>query len=134
MGGFAVKRLDEMEAAFLGSFKKVRAELGITAFGIQVIDMPPNAQQYPEHNHCEDGQEEVYVVLTGSGEIEIEGERHTIDPETFVRVSAGTTRKLFPGPDGMRVLAVGGTPGRAYQPKDFTELGAPDPMAAAQPT
>ena len=129
MAGFAVKRIDEMEAIFFGSFKKARAELGITSFGIQVIDMPPNAEQYPEHDHSEDGQEEVYIVLKGSGEIEIDGERHPIDPDTFVRVSAGTRRKLFPGDEGMRILAVGGIPGKPYQLKEFTELGAPDPMA-----
>jgi mannose-6-phosphate isomerase-like protein (cupin superfamily) len=129
MADYAVRRIDDMEAIVRGSFKKARAELGITAFGLQVIDFPPNVDGYPEHDHSQDGQEEVYVVMRGDGEIDIEGERMQLDPETMVRVSAGTKRKLYPGDEGMRVLVVGGVPGEAYQVRDFTELGAPDPFA-----
>ena len=131
MAGYAVKKIDDMEAIFLGSFKRARAELGVSAFGMQVIDMPPNAEQYPEHDHGEDGMEEVYVVLRGGGEIEIDGEHHPIDPDTIVRVSSGTKRKLLPGAEGMRVLAIGGVPGKPYEASSITELGNPDPMAPA---
>ena len=130
MADYAVKRIDEMEAIVRGSFKKARAELGVSSFGIQVIDMPPNVDAYPEHDHSQDGQEEVYVAMRGGGEIEIDGERHPIDAETMVRVSAGTKRKLYPGDEGMRVLVIGGVPGEAYAIRDFTELGAPDPFAS----
>ena len=129
MADYAVRRIDEMEAIVRGSFKKARAELGVSSFGIQVIDMPPNVDAYPEHDHSQDGQEEVYVAMRGGGEIEIDGERHPIDPETMVRVSAGTKRKLYPGDEGMRVLVIGGVPGEAYAVRDYTELGAPDPVA-----
>lgn len=129
MADYAVRRIDEMEAIVRGSFKKARAELGVSSFGIQVIDMPPNVDAYPEHDHSQDGQEEVYVAMRGGGEIEIDGERHPIDAETMVRVSAGTKRKLYPGEEGMRVLVIGGVPGEAYAIRDYTELGAPDPFA-----
>jgi len=129
MPDYAVRRIDDMEAIVRGSFKKARAELGISSFGIQVIDFPPNVDGYPEHDHAQDGQEEVYVTMRGAGEIDIDGERIAIDPETMVRVSAGTKRKLYPGDEGMRVLVVGGVPGEAYAVRDFTELGAPDPFA-----
>jgi mannose-6-phosphate isomerase-like protein (cupin superfamily) len=128
MADYAVRRIDDMEAIVQGSFKRARAELGITSFGLQVIDMPPNIDGYPEHDHSQDGQEEVYVAMRGSGEIDIEGERFPLDPDTMVRVSAGTKRKLYPGDEGLRVLAVGGVPGAAYTVRDFTELGAPDPF------
>ena len=124
MADYAVKRIDEMEAIYAGAFKRARAELGIRSFGLQVIDLPPNADQYPEHDHAEDGQEEVYIALKGSGEFEIDGERHPIDPETMVRVSAGTSRKLWPGDDGIRVLVIGGVPGKAYEGPEVTELGS----------
>ena len=129
MADYAVRRIDDMEAIVQGSFKKARAELGITSFGIQVIDFPPNVDGYPEHDHSQDGQEEVYVTMRGDGQIDIEGERIALEPETMVRVSAGTKRKLYPGDEGMRVLVVGGVPGEAYAVRDFTELGAPDPFA-----
>src|SRR3954465_12620791 len=107
MADYAVKRIDEMEAVYAGAFKRARAELGIQAFGLSVLDIPPNAHQYPEHDHAGDGQEEVYVALHGSGEVEIEGARHPLDADTMVRVSAGTKRKIWPGGEGLRVLAIG---------------------------
>ena len=126
------KRIDEMEAVFGGAFKRARAELGVESFGMQVMDLPPNLEQYPEHDHAESGQEEVFVVMRGSGEIEVDGERHPLDPETIVRVGPAAKRKIWPGPDGMRVLALGGTPGAAYQPPDVTKLGEPDPLQQQQ--
>jgi mannose-6-phosphate isomerase-like protein (cupin superfamily) len=129
MAQYRVVRIDDMEAIAFGTFRRARAELDVTSFGLQVLDLPPNLDAYPEHDHAEDGQEEVYFVLRGSGEVEIDGERIPLDPETAVSIKSGTPRKLWPGPDGMRVVAIGGTPGRIYESKDVSELGAPDPYA-----
>jgi hypothetical protein len=129
MSDFKVVKIDDMEAIAFGTFRRARAELDVTAFGLQILDLPPNLDAYPEHDHSSDGQEEVYFVLRGSGEVEIEGERIPLDPETAVSIKAGTRRKLWPGPDGMRVIAIGGKPGAVYEGKDFSELGAPDPFA-----
>ena len=131
MTNYAIKRIDEMEAAYGGAFKRARAELGVGAFGIQVMDFPPNTTQYPEHDHAEDGQEEVYLALRGSGEIEIEGQRHRLDPETMVRVGPGVRRKIWSGQQPMRVLAIGGVPGKAYQAPDSSKLGGPEPALAS---
>ena len=129
MGDYTAKRIDDMEAAFLGGYKRARAELGVGSFGMQVLDMPPNLEAYPDHDHADDGQEEVFVVLRGSGDIEIDDERIHIDPDTIVRVGPKARRKFWPGGDGLRVLALGGVPGRAYEPPDISQLGAPDPLA-----
>jgi mannose-6-phosphate isomerase-like protein (cupin superfamily) len=131
MGGYAVKRIDEMEAVFGGGFKRARAELGVESFGMQIIDMPANYDNYPEHDHSEDGQEEVYVTLSGGGELEIEGERFPLDSEHVARVGSGVKRKVWPGDNGIRVLVIGGKPGASYEAPDITKLGEPDPMAAA---
>jgi mannose-6-phosphate isomerase-like protein (cupin superfamily) len=128
MAGYEVKKIDEMEAVFAGAFKRARAKLGVEAFGMQVIDMPPNTDRYPEHDHSEDGQEEVYVAMQGSGEIEIEGKRHPIDPSTMVKVGPGVKRKVWTTDQPLRLLIVGGVPGKVYQPPDVTNLGAPDPL------
>jgi mannose-6-phosphate isomerase-like protein (cupin superfamily) len=128
---YAVKKIDEMEAVYQGAFKRARAELGVEAFGLQVIDMPPNFDGYPEHDHAEDGQEEVFMALHGGGEIEIEGERFPLDPEHMVRVSSGTKRKVWPGEEGIRMVIVGGVPGKTYEAPAISHLGEPDPMAAA---
>jgi mannose-6-phosphate isomerase-like protein (cupin superfamily) len=122
MADYTAKRIDDMEAAFGGGFVKVRAELGVSSFGIQVIQLPPDAVNYPEHDHVEDAQEEVFVALKGSGWMEIDGERVDLDADTLVRVGPGAKRKVFSGPDGLRLLALGGAPGEAYRIKEFSEL------------
>jgi quercetin dioxygenase-like cupin family protein len=127
MSDYSLRQIDDMEAVVFGAFKRARAELGVTSFGMQVIDMPANATQHPEHDHVSDGQEEVFVVLRGAGEIEIDGEKQPLDPETFVRVGPQPKRKLWAGPDGLRVLALGGIPGHPYEPPEVSKLGAPDP-------
>jgi hypothetical protein len=125
---YAVKKIDDMEAVFLGAFKRARAELGVESFGLQVIDMPPNYDNYPEHDHAEDGQEEVFMAIRGGAEIEIDGERFPLDPDHMARVAAGTMRKVWPGPDGIRMVIVGGVPGAVYEAPEVSKLGEPDPM------
>lgn len=133
MTAYSVKRIDDMEASFWGAFKRARAELGLSSFGLQVMDLPPNSGGYPEHDHAHDGQEELYVVLRGGGEIELDGERHPLDPDTMVGVQPGVTRKVHPGADGIRLLLAGGVPGQAYEINPANELGAPDPAAGQEP-
>src|ERR1700742_3347689 len=107
MTDYAVKRIDEMDAAYLGAFKRARAELGVEAFGMQVIDLPPNFDNYPAHDHAESGQEEVFIALRGGGEIEIGEERVPFDDERMVRIGPAEQRKVLPGSDGLRMLIVG---------------------------
>jgi hypothetical protein len=129
MSGYAVKKIDEMEAVYLGAFKRVRAELGVESFGMAIIDLPPDFEHYPEHDHEHDGQEEVFMAVRGGGEIEIDGERFPLDADHIARVGPELKRKLWSGPDGVRVLVLGGIPGSAYEPPDVSKLGEPDPMA-----
>jgi hypothetical protein len=130
MADSKVMKIDEMEGVYGGAFKRARAELGVESFGMAVIDIPPEYEHYPEHDHAQDGQEEVYIVLRGGCEIEIEGERHPLDPEHMARVGAETKRKVFPGPEGVRLIVLGGVPGGVYEAPDVTKLGEPDPMTA----
>jgi mannose-6-phosphate isomerase-like protein (cupin superfamily) len=131
MSGYGVKKIDDMEAVFRGAFKRARAELGIESFGMQVIDMPPNYENYPEHDHSHDNQEEVFLVMRGGGEIEIGGEKFPLDGDHIASVGPGTKRKVWPGPDGIRLLVLGGIPGKPYEAPDLSKLGEPDPMAAS---
>jgi mannose-6-phosphate isomerase-like protein (cupin superfamily) len=128
MADYTVRRIDDMEGAYGGAFKRVRAELGVSSFGMAIIDMPPNFEHYPAHDHARDGQEEVFLTLRGGGEIDIAGEQHPLDVDHVVRVAAGTERKVLPGPDGIRVLVLGAKPGEVYQAPDGSQLGAPDPV------
>ena len=65
MSDYEVKQVDEMEAVFRGAFKRARAELGVESFGMQIIDMPAEYGDYPEHDHTHDNQEEVFLVMRG---------------------------------------------------------------------
>jgi mannose-6-phosphate isomerase-like protein (cupin superfamily) len=123
MSSHTVKRIDEMDTAFGGGMRLARAALGVSSFGIQVEEFPPDFDQYPEHSHAEDGQEEVYVVLRGSAEIEIDGQRIPLDTETIVRVGPGARRRIIPGPQGVRILALGAVPGGVYEPPGFSKIG-----------
>ena len=132
MADYTAKRIDEMEGAFGGAMRKVRAELGLTSFGVQAIDLPPNSDAHPWHDHGEEGQEELYIALRGSAVVEVEGgEPVEIAPgETVVRVGPASRRRVVAGPEGVRMLVVGAVPTAAYTVKDFTELGAADPAAS----
>ncbi len=122
MADYTAKRLNEMEAGFGGGFIKARAELGVSSFGMQVIRMPADYGDYPEHDHAEDGQEEVYLPLEGSGWLDIDGDRVELDEDMLVRVGAGTKRKVYAGPEGLKMLVIGGCPGEAYKISAMTEL------------
>jgi mannose-6-phosphate isomerase-like protein (cupin superfamily) len=124
---YKVLRLDEMEAAFGGSFVRVRASLGATAFGMQVMDFPPDSgDMIPEHDHLHDGQEEIYLLLSGTASLALPGRVVPLDPETFVRVGPETRRRIRTGPEGARILAVGGVPGGVYTQQENTPLGGPE--------
>jgi mannose-6-phosphate isomerase-like protein (cupin superfamily) len=122
MSDYTAKRIGDMEAAYGGGFVKVRAELGVTSFGLQVIKLPPDYKDYPLHDHAESGQEEVFLALKGSGWIEIGDERVELEPEVFVRVGPTPKRKVFSGPQGLQMLAIGAAPGSPYEIVAMTEL------------
>jgi mannose-6-phosphate isomerase-like protein (cupin superfamily) len=120
MADVTVKKIEDFDVAFGGGMKLVRHGLGVESFGIQVIDMPPNADQYPEHDHSADGQEEVYTVVDGSATIRVGNEEYELKPCTFVRVGPAEKRKIITGPERARLIAIGATPGKAYEISPFT--------------
>jgi mannose-6-phosphate isomerase-like protein (cupin superfamily) len=122
MANYTAKHIKDMQAGFGGGFVKARAELGVSSFGMQVIRMPPDYGDYPEHDHAHDSQEEVYLALQGSGWIDVAGERVDLDPGVLVRVGAAARRKVYAGPQGIEMLVIGGCPGKAYEVSELTEL------------
>jgi len=129
MPDLTVKRLEDFEAVFGGGFLRVRAGLGVSSFGLSVIQLPADFSHYPEHNQTHDGQEEVYTLLEGSATLIVDGEEHLLEPGVFARVGAGEMRKIVTGAESARVLAIGAVPGEVYHAPEFTEEGAPDPAA-----
>lgn len=128
MADVTVKRHEDFEAIFGGGFRRVRAGLGVSSFGLAVIDLPPNFKAYPEHDQSHDHQEEVYTVLSGRATLHVGGEEYELEPGVWARVGPGEKRKLVTGEESCRVACIGGTPGRAYDPPEFTHEGATEPM------
>jgi mannose-6-phosphate isomerase-like protein (cupin superfamily) len=124
--GYTTKAIDELESIHHGSVKLAAAELGVRSFGMQVLDFPAGFSDYPEHDHTADSQEEVYVVLGGEADFVIDGETVNVSSGQMLKVDPASRRKLYPGVDGVRVLAIGCTPGATYErPRDFQSGARP---------
>jgi uncharacterized cupin superfamily protein len=117
--GIAASAIDDLPQVWDGMAKLVRSGVGIRAFGVQIIDLPPDYVT-ASHDEADTGQEELYVALRGSGSVVIGDVRHPLDPDHLVRVDPGVARTLTSGPDGLRFLCVGGVPGAAYTPPEWT--------------
>jgi uncharacterized cupin superfamily protein len=122
MSGYSAKSLDELPTLWGGFAKLVRPGLGITAFGANIMDLPPDYST-KSHDESSSGQQELYVALRGSGSVDIDGRRLPLDAEHLVKVDAGTDRVVSSGPDGLRVLCVGGVPGGVYEPPEWSSSG-----------
>jgi len=116
MADVTVKRFDELES-HAGQFLYAGKGLGVTAWGMNLERLPPSWSDYPDHDHSEAGQEEVYVVLQGRATLQAGGESWELEPGVLARVGPAQKRKLVPGNEGVTLLALGGTPGKAYQPQ-----------------
>jgi mannose-6-phosphate isomerase-like protein (cupin superfamily) len=109
--GYSVVKVDELDGEGPGgSVRFVRRHLGVEAFGINWFEIPPNAEGR-EHDETGSEQEEVNVIVRGSGSYRIEGELVPVETGTFLRFDPETTRCPIAGPDGMTMIAVGARKG-----------------------
>lgn len=104
---FELAHRDDCERA--GNWQLVRRTLDVTAFGINVVEIPPG-EQIPEHDETGRDQEEVFYVLSGNPTLLIDGEEHALRAGTFARVD----------PDHVRTVANGGA-----QPASVLIVSAP---------
>ena len=72
-------------------FRKVRSALGVTEFGVNAIVLPPG---YTSRRHFHERQQELYLVLNGEIELELDGDKHTLGPGGLARVDPATVRSL----------------------------------------
>jgi mannose-6-phosphate isomerase-like protein (cupin superfamily) len=90
-------------------FRKVRAPLGVTAFGVNAIVYPPGMDGFL---HYHDTQDELYFVHSGSARFECDGEVRELGPGGLVHVESTTPRKVSNvGDDDLVLLVVGGKDG-----------------------
>ena len=106
--GYAVGHIDDMGDRY--GFRKVRRTLDVTAFGVNVLVLPPN---YDAGRHFHDEQQELYFVHSGTIEMRFEdGTTHRMEPGTAARVDAATVRGMANvGDEDAVILAVGGKDG-----------------------
>jgi uncharacterized cupin superfamily protein len=87
--GWAVSSIDDLGEG--PGFRKVRSALGVTEFGVNAIVVPPG---YTSRRHYHERQQELYLVLKGELEFELDDARHTLGPGGLVRVDPSTVRSL----------------------------------------
>jgi quercetin dioxygenase-like cupin family protein len=113
--GYSMVNVSEIESQGPGgAVRFVRRHLGVQAFGINWFELAPNVRGR-EHNEADTGQEEVNVIIAGSGTYEVGGEEIPVRAGSFLRFDPETTRCAVAGPDGMTMIAVGVRPG-SYEP------------------
>jgi quercetin dioxygenase-like cupin family protein len=106
--GYAIAHLDAIGEGY--GFRKVRKEIGVTAFGINAIVLPAG---YEAGKHFHDEQEETYFVHQGTIQFAFgDGSTHVLGPGSFVRVDAPTVRCVKNVGEGDAVcVCVGGKDG-----------------------
>lgn len=93
----------------------VRRELGVQAFGINWFEMPPGTEG-KEHDEADSGQEEVSVVVRGSGNWRVDDSEVPVREGSFIRFDPEAVRCPVAGPDGMTFVSVGSRRG-SYEPR-----------------
>jgi mannose-6-phosphate isomerase-like protein (cupin superfamily) len=126
--GYAVGHLHGLGEGW--GFRKIRSELGVTAFGVNAIVFPPS---YAAGRHKHERQEELYFVHRGRIAIEFgDGSEHVLDEGGLARVAPDTVRRirnLDESSDAV-LLAVGGAGG--YVGRDGITVEGEDPRPPAE--
>jgi quercetin dioxygenase-like cupin family protein len=119
--GWVVTHLDRLGDG--PGFRKIRPALGVTAFGMNAVVLPPGVET-PRHFH--DRQEEVYFVHSGRVEMEFgDGAKQLLEPGGLARVAPSTVRLMRNvGDEDAVYVAVGGAAGEGYVGRDGR---VPDP-------
>jgi hypothetical protein len=129
MSAYEVAHLDEIDEISDGRepWRPVRHHFGITSFGVNAwTGRSAGDRILNEHDEADDDdqQEELYLVQRGRARFELDGNQVEAPAGTFVFVPPGVRRTAFAEEPGTTIVALGGTPGKAYEP-DGWELWAP---------
>jgi tetratricopeptide (TPR) repeat protein len=125
MRGYAVVHVDDVPEQDDGQvpMRPVRHHLGITGFGVNAWTARNAGDRIiPEHQEANDTEEEsdrdeeLYLVVSGRAVFELDGERHDAPAGTFVFVRPRVNRTAFAEEPSTVIVAIGGTPGKPYDP------------------
>jgi mannose-6-phosphate isomerase-like protein (cupin superfamily) len=119
MASYSVIDIEQLEGEGPGgAVRKLRRELGATAFGFNHFRLPPHVTGR-EHDHADDGQEEVYVVLKGSGVMRVDDDEIDVRPGIVVRVDGPATRVATAGHEGLEFITFGAPVEGRYVPPEW---------------
>jgi (S)-ureidoglycine aminohydrolase len=114
---FKILRADDFESS--GDWLLARRSLGLSAFGLNLVDIQPGGQ-IPEHDETGRDQEEVFVVLSGEATIVIDGDDHDMPEGTFARLDPGLTRTVVNrGSQPVRLLIASAPRTSGYEPMEW---------------
>jgi mannose-6-phosphate isomerase-like protein (cupin superfamily) len=118
--GHAFGSLDELGEGY--GFRKVRRALGVTAFGVNAIVMPPGFEGFL---HYHETQDELYFVHSGTARFEVDGVERLLGAGGLVYVESTTPRRVSNGgTDDLVLLVIGGKDG--YVERDGRMVDAAD--------
>jgi tetratricopeptide (TPR) repeat protein len=128
MSGYTVAQLDQIDEVSDGRcpWRPIRQHFGIMSFGANAFSAREAGDRLiNEHDESEeDAHEELYLVQQGRARFELDGEQVDAPAGTFVFASPGVKRTAFAEEAGTTLIALGGTPGKPYEPSGW-ELWAP---------
>ena len=105
--GYQVSSLDQLGEGY--GFRKIRSALGVTAFGVNALVMPPG---YDGFLHYHDTQDELYFIHSGTARVEVDGEERILGPGGLFHVESTTPRKIASvGDEELVMLVIGGKDG-----------------------
>jgi hypothetical protein len=122
MAAYSVAHLEDIEEVTDGRapMRPIRLHLGITSFGVNAWTARNAGDRIiNEHDEADDAgerDEELYVVQSGRARFELDGARFDAPAGTFVFAPAGVKRTAFAEEPDTTIVAIGGTPGKAYEP------------------
>ncbi len=114
LDGLTIRRRDDLERT--GNWLLVRRSLGLSAFGMNLVEIPPG-ERIPEHDETDRDQEEVFLVLSGSPSLVVDGREIETPAGTFARLDPHLTRTVVNrGEEPAAVLIMSAPRTSGYEP------------------
>ena len=115
--GVTIRRREDLERD--GNWRLVRRSLGVSSFGMNLVEIPPG-ERIPEHDETDRDQEEVFLVLEGSPSLVIDGREIETPAGTFARLDPELSRTVVNhGEAPASVLIVSAPRTSGYEPLDW---------------
>jgi uncharacterized cupin superfamily protein len=117
LDGVTIRRRDDLERA--GNWLLARRSLGLSAFGMNLVEIPPG-ERIPEHDETERDQEEVFLVLSGSPSLVVDGREIETPAGTFARLDPHLSRTVVNRSDEpAAVLIISAPRTSGFEPMDW---------------